>query len=128
MSASTYWQSLAEAADHGDLFLNPDAARACSAACDNYIAKLITHKDKAQELANADGWGDFQMGTQIRTIFREKAAGGANNMVDVLESHIEVVREMQAVFQKFFTATTEVDQQNAVGTQAAGGELPPGGR
>ncbi|MGB7236462.1 MAG: hypothetical protein WBD41_10815 [Rhodococcus sp. (in: high G+C Gram-positive bacteria)] len=34
-------------------------------------------------------------------------------MVDVLESHIQVVREMQVVFRKFFASTEARDQENA---------------
>lgn len=35
-------------------------------------------------------------------------------MVDVLEGHIQVVREMQIVFRKFFTDTGERDGENAI--------------
>jgi hypothetical protein len=41
-------------------------------------------------------------------------------MVDVLQSHIDVVEEMKAVFNKFFTATTDVDEANAGGINAEG--------
>ena len=116
----TYWQSLAVAADQGQLFLNPEAAQACSSACDDYIKKLDVHKATAKGLAAADGWGDFDSGKQLRTIFREKAEGGDNNMVDVLDGHIQVVREMQIVFRKFFTATEAQDQANAAGLEQTG--------
>lgn len=116
----TYWQSLAVAADQGQLFLNSEAAQACSAACDDYISQLVGHREKAKELANADGWGDFESGRQLRTIFREKAVGGDNNLVDVLEGHIQVVREMQIVFRKFFTDTEARDQDNAADLSGLG--------
>lgn len=116
----TYWQSLAVAADHGHLYLNPEAARACSEACDNFILKLESHKSTAKTLANVDGWGDFDSGRALRKVFSEKAVGGDNNMVDVLESHIQVVREMQIVFRKFFAATEALDGENAADLTQSG--------
>lgn len=109
----TYWQSLAVAADQGDLFLDAEAAAECSSACSDYIARLVLHQTKAKSLADIRGWGDFDSGRTIRKIYAEKAVGGENNMVDVLEGHIEVVRQMQAVFQKFFVDTGATDDGNA---------------
>ncbi|KZF07322.1 MAG: hypothetical protein WBD41_05600 [Rhodococcus sp. (in: high G+C Gram-positive bacteria)] len=116
----TYWQSLAVAADEGHLFLNPEAAAACSSACDIYIDQLKLHQDSAKLLANVSGWGDFASGQQLQKIFSEKAVGGDNNMVDVLQSHIDVVEEMKVVFSKFFSATQAIDEANAAGVQAQG--------
>ena len=41
-------------------------------------------------------------------------------MVDVLQSHIDVVEQMQVVFNKFFTATDNVDDTNAANVRAQG--------
>ncbi|WP_230620826.1 MULTISPECIES: hypothetical protein [Nocardiaceae] len=101
------------AADAGDLYLNQEAARACSASCDEYIKKLSDHQNAAKQLGDVTGWGDFDMGKQIAQVFSQKAVGGENNMVDVLEGHIEVVRQMQAVFKKFFTDTVARDEETA---------------
>lgn len=117
---ATQWQALARAADQGQLYLNPDVARRCSIACDNYIDRLKAHRNTAIDLGNVDGWGEFESGKALRTVFREKAVGGKNNMVDVLDSHIAVVEEMKVVFNKFFAATNAVDQDNAAGLEADG--------
>ncbi|OZC49107.1 hypothetical protein CH289_18205 [Rhodococcus sp. RS1C4] len=109
----TYWQSLAEAADNGHLYLNHEAARACSSSCDAYIDRLREHQFTAKQLGDVTGWGDFDMGKQIAQVFSQKAVGGENNMVDVLQGHIEVVRQMQAVFKKFFTDTVARDEETA---------------
>ncbi|MGB2949896.1 hypothetical protein C5142_23075 [Rhodococcus sp. BGS-1C] len=116
----TYWQSLAVAADQGHLYLNPDAAAACSSACDTYLWKLRDSKARAVELAEIDGYGDFKSGQALRQIFADKAVGGEDNMVDVLQSHIDVVEQMQVVFNKFFTATDNVDDTNAANVRAQG--------
>ena len=117
---ATYWQALAVAADQGQLYLNPEAARACSAACDDYIHKLLDHQRKARVLANTSGWGDFNSGKELQRIFSKKAVGGANNMLDVLQSHIDVVEEMKVVFGKFFAATEAADDANASDLQSQG--------
>lgn len=117
---ATYWQALAVAADQGQLYLNPEAARACSAACDDYIKKLLDHQRNARELANTRGWGDFDSGLQLQDIFAKKAVGGENNMFDVLQSHIDVVKEMKVVFGKFFAATEAADEVNAADLQSQG--------
>lgn len=116
----TYWQALAQAADRGQLYLNSEAAQECARACENYIDRLKVHRNTALDLAKADGWGEFQSGRELRTILRQKAVGGENNMVDVLQSHIDVVEEMKVVFNKFFTATNAVDDANAAGIKAEG--------
>lgn len=116
----TYWQALARAADEGHLFLDAQAASACSAACDEYIGKLRGHQSKADELGNVSGWGDFASGKDYQRILSEKAVGGDNNMVDVLQSHIDVVEEMKSVFNKFFTATQAVDDATAAEVGAQG--------
>ncbi|WP_338890607.1 hypothetical protein [Rhodococcus sovatensis] len=117
---ATYWQALAVAADQGQLYLNPEAARACSAACDEYIQKLEEHQRRASSLTHVSGWGDFDSGKDLERIFSEKAAGGANNMVGVLQSHIDVVEEMKVVFGKFFAATEAADDANASDLQSQG--------
>ncbi|AYJ50499.1 hypothetical protein [Rhodococcus sp. P1Y] len=117
---ATHWQALAVAADNGQLYLNSEAAAACSSACDTYVEKLRLHQRHARELANASGWGDFDMGLELQTILANKAVGGENNMVDVLQSHIDVVEEMKVVFNKFFTATNDVDDANAAGIKVQG--------
>lgn len=116
----TYWQPLAAAADQNHLYLNPEAAAHCSKACDNYIGQLLGHRQQALKLAEVDGWGEFEAGKDIRKIFREKAHGGTNSMVDVLDAHIRVVEEMKVVFNKFSVATTDTDAANAADVQAQG--------
>ncbi|WP_037138743.1 hypothetical protein [Rhodococcoides fascians] len=116
----THWQALALAADRNQLYLNPEAAQACHSACDEYILKLKTHQETARMLADVRGLGNFDMGLQLQQVFANKAVGGANNMVDVLQSHIDVVEEMKVVFAKFFVATQDVDDDNAAGLIAEG--------
>jgi hypothetical protein len=109
----SYWQSLSIAADEGNLFLGSEAAAKCSRACDGYLDKLREHQTRAKELAKVEGLGEFESGKALRNRFAEKAMGGPNNLVDVLQSHIDVVTEMQVVFKKFFDDTIATDDQNA---------------
>ncbi|WP_245819959.1 hypothetical protein [Rhodococcoides yunnanense] len=109
------WGSLARAADSGDLHLDVDAARSCDEACVEYLEKLYAHQGVALSLTDVEVLGSFDFGIALAKTFSEKAVGGANNVVDALQSHIDVVMQMQAVFQEFFTATATdtVGQDNA---------------
>ena len=117
---STYWQNLAVAADAGELFLNEEAAKKCHAACVAYLEKLEGHVERAQLLANVEGYGEFTSGQELADMFSKKAVGGDDNMVDVLKGHIQVVTEMQAVFQKFFTVYDGTDEDNSTAINQTG--------
>ncbi|WP_186629439.1 hypothetical protein [Rhodococcus sp. BP22] len=112
-SPIAYWNDLATAADDGQLFLDPASAQHCDKACTEYLAILETNKDLAFKLGNVKGMGTFDSGIALARKFSLKAVDGPNNLVDVLQSHIDVVTAMQAVFRKFFDAAKDVDQQNA---------------
>jgi hypothetical protein len=116
----TQWQSLAIAADTGHLYLNEEAAKSCSAACRTYIDKLTKHQEQAMLLVEVKGLGEFESGKQLRDKFSAKAFGGENNLVDVLQSHIDVVERMRIVFDKFFDATTGKDETNAAALNQQG--------
>jgi hypothetical protein len=113
MTARTYWQSLAAAAESGQLYLDQDIARQCNDTCTTYLEKLDERRKEAVRLADVQGYGDFEMGKQFAQILSEKAVGGQNSMVGVIDSHIQVVKEMQAVFRKFFNHYTDIDADTA---------------
>ncbi|ORI21441.1 hypothetical protein [Rhodococcus sp. 1168] len=108
-----YWNGLATAADDGQLFLDPAAARHCNNACNDYLSILKENQALAEMQGNVEGMGTFDSGIALARKFSQKAVGGPNSLVDVLQSHIDVVTAMQAVFRKFFHAAEDVDQQNA---------------
>ncbi|WP_167675429.1 hypothetical protein [Rhodococcus sp. B10] len=116
----THWQMLAAAADSGHLFLNEEAAKRCSAACTTYIAKLREYQIQTEDLTDVRGLGSFESGKHLRDRFSQKASGGKNNLVDVLQSHIDVVERMRVVFNKFFDATTRQDEMNATALNQQG--------
>ncbi|RRQ28070.1 hypothetical protein DK926_09270 [Rhodococcus sp. Eu-32] len=118
--AVAYWNSLSDAAESGQLYLSPEAARKCDYACTDFLSKLSDHQLEAGLLADVKGLGSLPSGISLATRFSEKAAGGPNNLVDVLQSHIDVVMAMQAVFRKFFTDTADTDRENASGISAQG--------
>ncbi|SNS94799.1 hypothetical protein [Rhodococcoides kyotonense] len=119
----TGWESLAIAADQGRLSLKPEAAEVCRNACEAYLAQLAEHRARAVELADVDAlaWMDgFESGKELRGKFAEKAAGGKNNLVDVLQSHIDVVERMRIVFDKLLAATAAVDDSTSIEMSSQG--------
>lgn len=111
--ASGYWSSLADAADTGHLFLAPEVAKECANACDEYLGRLRATMEAAQALPRITGYGEFISGKQLAEILSDKMSGSGNSLVTVLQSHIEVVMEMQTVFAKFFTATQQIDDDSS---------------
>ncbi len=108
-----YWNNLATAADEGNLFLDPAAAQHCDQACTEYLSTLESNKKLAHRLGSVKGMGTFDSGIALARKFSLKAVDGPNNLVDVLQGHIDIITAMQAVFRKFFDAAEDVDQQNA---------------
>lgn len=117
-----FWATMASEADQGNLYLSPEAARKCDQVCEDFLSKLRDHKINAGTLAEVIGFGSLPSGVALAERFSKKAvdADGTNNLVDVLQSHIDVVMAMQAVFRKFFTATADTDRENASGISAQG--------
>ncbi len=109
-----HWSDLATAADAGQLFLEPTAARECNQACEEYLSILRVQKQKAVALGDVRGMGEFPSGIALAKKFSLKAVGGENNLADVLQSHIDVVMAMQTVFRKFFDATETTDQDSGI--------------
>nr|WP_296780942.1 hypothetical protein [Rhodococcus sp. (in: high G+C Gram-positive bacteria)] len=120
LSAATYWSNLAAAADQGHLFLASEVARSCSLHCDGYLDKLRQRLEAVQAMPRAAGYGNFDSGTQLADFYSDRMSGGENSMAAVLQSHIDVVMEMQAVFNKFFTVTTDNDEANGADIVANG--------
>ena len=120
--SASYWQSLVLAADSGDLHLDADTARRCDAACEAFLARLDTHIKRAALLADADGYGygSFASGISLANAFASKAVGAENSLVEVLESHVQVVKEMQVVFRKFLVDYQDTEHNNSTAIGQAG--------
>ncbi len=101
------------------LYLNPESASTCFQACTACLEKLRAHKIEAAKLSDVQALGNFDSGIASQRLSPRKRSG-ANNLVNVLQSHIDVVMQMQAVFQKFFTSTETVDPTN---TQRRSGRI-----
>lgn len=120
LSATTYWSNLAAAADQGHLFLVPEVARTCSVHCDGYLDKLRKRLEAVQAMPRTAGYGNFDSGNQLADFYSDRMSGGESSMATALQSHIDVVMEMQTVFNKFFTATIDTDQVNGADIGANG--------
>ncbi|MGA9871193.1 MAG: hypothetical protein WBQ44_08635 [Rhodococcus sp. (in: high G+C Gram-positive bacteria)] len=117
---TTRWAELAAAAEAGSLSLDPAVARECDAACSAYLEKLTKHRTTASRLSTVEGYGDFESGKQLARLYASRMVGGENSMFNVLNGHIRVVQEMQAVFQKFFTHYEDAESVNASEIAATG--------
>lgn len=73
-------------------------------------------------LADADGYGygSFASGISLANAFASKAVGAENSLVEVLESHVQVVKEMQVVFRKFLVDYQDTEHNNSTAIGQAG--------
>lgn len=120
--STSYWQNLVEATDSGDLYLNADVAQRCNAACEAFLAQLDAHITRVALLADADGdgYGSFASGMSLANVFASRAVSDGNSLVEVLQSHIQVVKEMQAVCRKFFVDYQDTEHSNSTAIGQAG--------
>ncbi|WP_345345146.1 hypothetical protein [Rhodococcus olei] len=71
-------------------------------------------------LSEVGGLGTFPSGVALAAKFGRKASGGAYPMDRALADHIEVVQQMQQVFEKIEAMYGAADESAAQGIASAG--------
>ena len=98
----------------GDGFLlNSDAAEHLRAACEAWSSELKALKIDAEKLGTLGGFGTLGSADALKSKFEKKAVARTDSLVNALESHIAVVDDMRAYFQKCIDDATEQEQANA---------------
>ncbi|MCJ0906524.1 hypothetical protein [Rhodococcus sp. ARC_M6] len=69
-------------------------------ACDDLVAEFKALDAEARILSRMSGFGTLASGLALQKKFQDKAFGGSDSLVNALESHITVVDNMRAYFQK----------------------------
>lgn len=107
--------------DFGDEFgINPDVARPIVKACETLIYEYELLANEARHLIQFDGFGTLASGLALQKKFQDKAFGGSDSLVNALESHITVVDDMRAYFQKCIDDAVAQEQANADSLRNAG--------
>ncbi|RDI24030.1 hypothetical protein DEU38_111107 [Rhodococcus sp. AG1013] len=116
------WQELVSAVDGGTLYLEPGVADACAGRCEDLMAALSEVRARAAGLSVVEGFGDqLPSGIALARKFGLKASGGDYPLEQAISDHIEVVREMQMVFQRIgaqYQAAEDANQQSLTNVDA----------
>ncbi|MFZ2530406.1 MAG: hypothetical protein WAX14_22600 [Rhodococcus sp. (in: high G+C Gram-positive bacteria)] len=107
----TLFTQLAQEAEAGRLFLQPDAAATCAQACTNFIEALNTLLDQADRLCCKEAFGHLPSAQALGQKFDDKATG-PGGLAEVLQQHIEVVTRMKALFEAAGKAYVEQEDEN----------------
>lgn len=94
------------------LNLDPNVAQQLVKPCEELIAEFRRLVVSARKLRRIDGFGTLGSGLALQGKFADKAFGSPDSLVNALESHIAVVDDMRAYFQKCIDDATEQEQVN----------------
>ncbi|WP_280244478.1 hypothetical protein [Nocardia abscessus] len=108
------WSGLASRARAGELFLDDEnAAYHCAKACDQRIADLQGMRRFTAGAENVSGFGDFDMADKLVGKFLKQATGDPNSIDQIIQEHIETVKNMREVMAISFKRITGQDIENA---------------
>ncbi|MEU6561748.1 hypothetical protein [Nocardia nova] len=108
------WQQFANQARSGELYLDDEAAaRECLAACDKRLQDLAATKNLVTLTERVSGFGDFDMGHALEGGFLKQATGEPNSIDQVIQDHIDVVKNMREVMVQSIRIITGQDVDNA---------------
>ncbi|WP_406281643.1 hypothetical protein OH799_17380 [Nocardia sp. NBC_00881] len=111
---ATLWGRLASRARSEELYLDDEnAAYQCAKACDDRIADLQAIRRFTAVTQNVSGFGDFKMADNLIKKFLKQATGEDHSIDQVINEHIETVKNMREVMAISFKRITGRDIENA---------------
>ncbi|WP_072815730.1 hypothetical protein [Rhodococcus zopfii] len=106
----TLFTQLAQEAESGCLFLEPDAAATCTQACANFLDVLIDLRHRANTLLCKEAFGHLPSAQALGQKFDDKAIG-PGGFAEVLQQHIDTVTRMKTLFETAGRAYVETDAE-----------------
>ncbi|MGO4614798.1 hypothetical protein AB4305_00485 [Nocardia sp. 2YAB30] len=111
---ATQWRRLADRARAGELYLDDEqTARQCFGACDQRLQDLNDLRVYARNAQNISGFGGFKMADDLVKKFLKQATGEDHSIDQVINEHIETVKNMREVMAISFKRITGRDIENA---------------
>jgi hypothetical protein len=105
--------NLRAAVDGGQLFINPDSAQKAAQACRDYRDQLFSCALRAQQMSRRLDFGRCTEGTALSTKFADKAQGGPNSAVEVLQNAAAVLENMAQTYEDAGRAYQHSEETNA---------------
>lgn len=112
------WAGLTQAAQDGNLQLEPGVAEQCAKHCEEMIATLHHRLAQALALKTKINMGDCNIGQALQTKYLAKVASDSNSASSVIRLHQNVLREMAATYRAAGSSFRSQEQGN---TTALGG-------
>ena len=109
----TQWQVLAGEAKSGRLTLDASVASDCLAACDELLVGFEQMTILAANAGRADGFGGFDSGHELSTMYGRKGAGGVDAIDLILQEHKEVVNLIRATIAASVASVGSQDETNS---------------
>ena len=109
---TSVWQAVPGHADAGELRLEDGVAESCVRACDTFLIQLRHLKDNSQWMSTKSAYGILESAQTLGAKFEQKALG-KGGFRDVVDQHIEVVKQMRDLFEKAGKAYREADAAGA---------------
>ena len=115
----TLFMQLAQEAENGRLFLEPDAAAHCAQACADFLVVLNELRGRANRLLCREAFGHLPSARALGQKFDDKATG-PGGLTEVLQQHIDVVTRMKNLFDAAGKAylDTDADTRHRIATAA----------
>ncbi|MCZ4521059.1 hypothetical protein O4220_21315 [Rhodococcus ruber] len=114
----TYWRSLRDQADVGELHIEADVAVACDKACSDYLEKLDKMFEMTVGLSSPESFGDLPSAQMLGAKFHRLAVGEQGSARFAIKQQIEIIKTMREFFQQYFTSVEATDADTAATVEA----------
>lgn len=106
------WRKLLDAANGGQLALDPEVGRGLDKVCDDYLAQLDGILRTVQQVKVVSGFGPFPSGKILEKKFEAKATGSDRAVDKIILDHIDSVKTAKEVVAKAISNFVELDRQH----------------
>lgn len=104
--------------------LNADAMTKCQNVCDGMIDQLDLALERARDLTDISGFGDFPSAVELHAGFQAKGTVGDASVVERLKQYRSVVVHMRDTFSNAGTEYAAADSELRRAMDAVIGERP----
>jgi len=114
----TYWRSLRDQANAGELHVEADVAVACDRACSDYLEELDKMFEMTVGLSSPEGFGELPSAQMLGAKFHRLAIGEEGSARFAITQQIEIIKTMREFFQHYFASVEATDTATAATIEA----------
>ncbi|OZF29505.1 hypothetical protein [Rhodococcus sp. 14-2483-1-2] len=110
----TYWRSLRDQANAGELHVEADVAVACDRAFSDYLEELDKMFEMTVGLSSPEGFGELPSAQMLGAKFHRLAIGEEGSASFAIKQQIEIIKTMREFFRHYFASVEATDTATAV--------------